>query len=145
MESENKLTILHLSDLHFGEYNAFKDKKSLFIDCCDKIIKVINNFYRDHGMPKAHLLLVSGDIGSTAHENDYIHKSFDLNASYFLKTYFGEYIPDNLIMVPGNHDLEWAGREGATKKYKFGAYYNFLKEIGVINQIPDYYLSLIHI
>ncbi len=139
MESEINLTVLHLSDLHFGKYNTFKGEKSLFIDCCDTMIKVINNFYKENRIPKAELLLISGDIGSSGDEDDYIQGHPELNASYFLKTYFNEYIPNNLIVVPGNHDLKWAGREGATKKYKFREYYSFLKKIGVINQIPEYY------
>lgn len=139
MEWEKEITILHLSDLHFGKYNQFMEKESVFIDCCRTIIKKLKEFYKEKGINKASLLLISGDIGSTSDENDYNSESSKINAANFLFTYFKEYLPSKIVIVPGNHDLKWAIRRGARQKYKFSEYYDFIKMIGLIKGVPQYY------
>ena len=93
-------------DLHFGKYNQFMEKESVFIDCCRTIIKRLDEYYEEKGINKASLLLISGDIGSTSDENDYNSESSQINAVNFLSTYFKEYLPSKIVITPGNHDLK---------------------------------------
>ena len=139
MQFDNSLTILHFSDLHFGYFSKFKNKPSTYIDCCKNILSEISKFFDNNDLDSGRILIISGDVGSKGLREDYVSERNLMNASSFLNIYFKEFIPQHIFLVPGNHDLLWAGRQGATKQKRFHEYYQFLKKLKVIKKIPEYY------
>ena len=139
MQLDNSITILHFSDLHFGYFSKFKNKPSTYMDCCKNILSEIRKFFDNNDLHSGRILIVSGDIGSKGVREDYINDGNLMNASSFLNMCFKEYLSQHIFLVPGNHDLLWAGRQGATKQKRFHEYYQFLKKLQVIKKIPGYY------
>lgn len=70
-EKRISLTILHISDLHFGVFNDFEGEEAVFEECCGTINEKVNELLKDIGKTQADLLLITGDIGSTGIEDDY--------------------------------------------------------------------------
>ena len=93
--------ILHLSDLHFGT----PDQANLWSN------QLAADLYNDRNIPHLDALILSGDIANYSTEEEYqaaeqflhnLRQDFPLN-------------PEQIILVPGNHDLNW---KLAKKAYK---------------------------
>ncbi len=85
--------ILHLSDLHFGIHdNAHKWYSQL----ADDLIQELNR-------PPLNALILSGDIANKSTPEEYA------DAEQFLDKLCQEFQlqPEQIIIVPGNHDLNW--------------------------------------
>lgn len=99
---DHRIHILHLSDLHI-EDDALTDTYRMQLE---------SDLIKELGVRRLEYLVVSGDIANRSHEKEYraafaltdnLVKGFGLDAS-------------RLVVVPGNHDLNW----GLSKKaYSF--------------------------
>ena len=95
----NAINILHISDLHFGA-----DKKSEPLSDANRWCGQLIDDLRDElDCDRLHAVIISGDIGNFSNLEEYqaaeiflecLGKQFELN-------------PSDLIVVPGNHDLNW--------------------------------------
>jgi HEAT repeat protein len=99
--STSLMHILHLSDLHFGT----PDQANLWSN------QLAADLYNDLSIPHLDALILSGDIANYSTQEEYkaaeqflhnLHPDFPLN-------------PEQIILVPGNHDLNW---KLAKKAYK---------------------------
>ncbi len=105
-EDRKKVTILHLSDLHCGPNSCFygDDKSPLDpVNFSQTIIDDIDdqNFSID-------ALVISGDFSSTSQ-----NKEFDIALDFIdeLKTKLN-LSKNEIIVVPGNHDINWDEKDG---------------------------------
>ena len=102
-----KLTILHISDLHRSSDNSISNVSLLSSLCRDS-----DNYYNDKIL-KPDLIIVSGDIvqGSNDFENaDKILIEQYKEAHDFLVSLADELLNgdrNKIILVPGNHDICW--------------------------------------
>lgn len=121
-------TILHLSDLH-------KDSLCSYDDLMESLIND-NSEYIKNGVPPIGIIVVSGDIAEGAVDPDAEKK---IRAQYnqskdFLEKLVKTFLDNDrrrLIMVPGNHDVNWQtsynsmtdltrNRKAAYEEYKMG-------------------------
>lgn len=93
IKEENQINILHLSDIHLGNMS----------DAHKYIIQLETDLIKNLKIKKLDFFIISGDVGSISIQEEYkaavyiieeIQKQFSLNC-------------DNIIVVPGNHDLNW--------------------------------------
>jgi 3',5'-cyclic AMP phosphodiesterase CpdA len=99
--STSLMHILHLSDLHFGTLDQANNWSN----------QLAADLYNDLSIPHLDALILSGDIANHSTEEEYkaaqqflhnLRQDFPLN-------------PEQIILVPGNHDLNW---KLAKKAYK---------------------------
>ncbi|MBD1888832.1 HEAT repeat domain-containing protein [Coleofasciculus sp. FACHB-SPT9] len=93
--------ILHLSDLHFGTL----DQANLWSN------QLAADLQNDRNISHLDALILSGDIANYSTEEEY------KAAQQFLDNFCQDFPlnPDQIILVPGNHDLNW---KLAKKAYK---------------------------
>nr|MBW4576260.1 HEAT repeat domain-containing protein [Aphanothece sp. CMT-3BRIN-NPC111] len=100
-DSISLMHILHLSDLHFGTL----DQANLWSN------QLAEDLQNDRNISHLNALILSGDIANYSTEEEYkaaeqfLH---NLRQDFPLK-------PEQIILVPGNHDLNW---KQAKKAYK---------------------------
>jgi HEAT repeat protein/3',5'-cyclic AMP phosphodiesterase CpdA len=106
--------ILHLSDLHFGT----PDQAKLWSN------QLAADLYNELNCPRLDALIVSGDIAKFSTPEEY-HA-----AQQFLDNLRQEFQlqPKQVIMVPGNHDLNWGLAKQAYKLIDREDYQGELKE-----------------
>jgi hypothetical protein len=111
-------TILHLSDTHFGPSHAYPDyTKNTY-----KLAEFIANDVKQLGA-KPDCIVLSGDITDGAATLDFRHASAFLNA---LKERLGS--PEiGLVVVPGNHDVNWTSYKSDGRDQAFLAYHRFVR------------------
>lgn len=127
--------ILHLSDIHFGENHGFKNplggKQDLIAkqELCDVILEDL----RLQGISTADIaiIIISGDLTWRANPHEF---SNALDFLQKLKNYFG-LSNKQIIIVPGNHDIEWVDEKGNIDSNAELNYYNFYRSF--YNVIPD--------
>lgn len=101
-KNKTALRILHISDIHAnGEEQTKRQFEAL-----------ANDLTLNLKVDKLHYVLITGDIASTANKKEY-----DI-AEKCIKQIVDEFRlkKDNIIIAPGNHDLDWRSTE---KSYKF--------------------------
>jgi 3',5'-cyclic AMP phosphodiesterase CpdA len=108
--STNLVTIIHLSDLHFGGYADLKQ-----IEALEEFLPTLT----------ATALVVSGDLSQRARHGEF-------QAAHVFLHRMRMKIP--AIVVPGNHDIEWwkspLGLLGEKRKYaKYLRYYSELRPV----------------
>lgn len=98
-EELHKMDILHLSDLHFRD----PDKAEVLYN------QLAEDLKRNLHCSELEAIVLTGDITNAA-----TRKEYD-SAGLFLERLTGEFTvsKDRLIIVPGNHDVDWS----ITKKY----------------------------
>lgn len=100
-----RLTILHLSDLHFGKLHGFrltKDDPAQKVDS-PSLAEAIVEDMKDNGI-KPNFVVVSGDLTSSADLKEFVL------ADKFLSLVRKRIVPqrkDRVIVAPGNHDICW--------------------------------------
>ncbi|WP_414576388.1 HEAT repeat domain-containing protein [Anabaena sp. CCY 9402-a] len=109
--SNNELTvyirlmhILHLSDLHFGTL----DQAKLWSN------QLATDLRNELEIPQLDALILSGDIANKSTSDEYAAaKQFldELRQDFALK-------PEQIIIVPGNHDLNWQIAQDAHTAYR---------------------------
>lgn len=89
-------SILHISDLHFGEFHNYKSSRNptRTLTLLKKIINTVKKY-------KIGLIVVSGDFTTKANEDGFSQ------SKEFLESLCKECGVDkkNLVLVPGNHDI----------------------------------------
>lgn len=105
--------ILHLSDLHFGTDHNFSDgikifkKKTLF----EAIKQLIDKYKNDIGV-----VVASGDFISRANLGQSINSFNSAQAFLIQLLKYLELEPENLIVIPGNHDMPLIENDGDPSK-----------------------------
>ncbi|MCP4353645.1 MAG: SUMF1/EgtB/PvdO family nonheme iron enzyme [Desulfobacterales bacterium] len=108
------MNILHLSDLHFG---SIEDAQKWHSQLADDLINEI-------GCNKLDVLVLSGDIANMSVPEEYkAAKQFidDLCKEFSLK-------PDQVVIAPGNHDLNWKTAKKGYNLYDREDYEEELKD-----------------
>ncbi len=128
------MKVLHISDIHFGKDHYFKTKKKkdqARFTLTDAIVNALN----EQKMEIDHLI-ISGDIFDIDQEAEY------LIAQSELENLFAQLSLDknNITIVPGNHDVDWAAR---FNNHKFGYYDKLLETLGQKEQSSDQF-PIIH-
>lgn len=99
----NKVSILHISDLHKGENDDYQNLLSSIENDIDKCVK-------DNGIKKPDIIVISGDIVKGAegvNAEAEIDKQYDETKSFLesLVNLFLNGDKTRIIIVPGNHDI----------------------------------------
>lgn len=131
---DNTLTILHISDLHFGKDHYFNDDSGLSLGLWfDKFKEILTE-----KKIKPDIIFISGDVASIGSIDDFT------SAQRFIQKELLDYFKIPLVIVPGNHDLLWA-RNSNEKHYKrFDNYLNFifnLKQIKTRIGTEEYFIK----
>lgn len=112
----DKLTILHISDLHRSSDNPISN-----VSLLSSLYRDTDNYSND-GIDKPDLIIVSGDIvqGSNNFENadEILIKQYE-EAFNFLVSLANELLNGDrgkIILVPGNHDICWKESQSSMKK-----------------------------
>lgn len=131
---ENASYILHLSDLHFGDNHAYKNplsttlptSKELMVDALVGDLTDLGNEY----VNGIGLVIISGDISWAANPHEFS------NAIEFITKLKQELGigSEHIIVVPGNHDIEWLQDDGKIDTNAELNYRNFYKDI--YNSLP---------
>lgn len=117
--------ILHLSDIHFGDNHGFKNplggKQDLVAkqELCDAILEDLK--VQGISTDDIAIIIISGDLTWRANPHEF---SNALDFLYKLKNYFG-LSNKQIIIVPGNHDIEWVDENGNIDSNAELNYYNF--------------------
>lgn len=100
MECNNKISILHISDLHKNEGDNFMDLYQSMTEDCDCYIK--------QGILRPNIIVVSGDL-IRGGKSDEIKTQYDEVKSFLekLTMYFLDNDKSRIVIVPGNHDVDW--------------------------------------
>jgi 3',5'-cyclic AMP phosphodiesterase CpdA len=106
----NKYTILHLSDLHFGQDHGFDQKKNGAKSL--SLAESIERTLKDSGVMADHIVF-TGDLFSKAQEKDKFPAQTGIDAIRELL----KLEKSDLSFIPGNHDLSWDNEE-----YRFASY-----------------------
>lgn len=110
-----KVFILHLSDMHFDKLGGYKD---------ENVKKIVNAFQNQTKFIEHLFIIISGDLAYSGKGIEYKHVEKFIDA---LKLKIKEKIKINnidLIIVPGNHDLDYTVGE----KLSSSALQNIVKE-----------------
>lgn len=108
-----KKTILHISDLHLSVHDSIEtwfDKDSIFIE---KLTTSIKANITELSVPKIDFIVITGDIANKSLEEEYrrVIKELDNVISVLNLKY------ENILILPGNHDINWMQSEGAYLGY----------------------------
>ncbi len=123
----NKLLLLHISDFHLGRLNRHTGSNTYFA----KIFDEIKNKLRDKNIKFSdiNLVIFTGDFTSEASETDFSHAK-----SFVKEVLYRDFDKDQLIIIPGNHDLEWIREVGKIHPKRFNSFLNFKKELELTNE-----------
>ena len=114
--NDNTLTILHISDLHFGKDHYFNDDSGSSLGLWfDKFKEILSK-----KKIKPDIIFISGDVASIGSIDDFT------SAQSFIQKELLDYFKIPLVIVPGNHDLEWARSFNEKHNKRFDNYLNFL-------------------
>ena len=98
--TKNNFSILHISDLHKRNEDNYDNLLSSLVEDCKE--------YIDKGITKPEIIVVSGDIirGGT---NDEILEQYKQSEQFLngLTNFFLGGDKKRIIIVPGNHDINW--------------------------------------
>lgn len=119
-----EFSVLHLSDLHFGTPEQARMWHS-------QLVSDLKYEVKPHGLMA---VVVSGDVGNRAEPAEYDA------ARNFLLDLAGEFnlSPHQLILVPGNHDVNWERSERAYVPVRRKSYKGTLVPERDIDQDGDY-------
>jgi calcineurin-like phosphoesterase family protein len=114
MPSESKIRILHLSDIHLG---TKAQAQRYFTQLATDLTQNLN-------LKQLNYLVISGDIANHSTEEEY-EAAFEL-VDKLVKRYGLD--PNRIVLVPGNHDLNWELSEAA---------YGFVPKRKIPNPLPE--------
>jgi len=121
--------ILHISDLHFGSHHGFNNLQYSLADTFFGPGGEVTEFIRPR---QPNIVIISGDIGSTAELSDYgIPNPSKNNALGFLNELLEQInlSPENCLIVPGNHDVHLSNSD----EQKWSSFSRFLKDFYTTN------------
>ncbi|NJL63337.1 MAG: hypothetical protein HC903_17765 [Methylacidiphilales bacterium] len=113
-DTEQKIRILHLSDIHLG---TTAQAKRYFTQLATDLTQNLN-------VKQLNYLVISGDIANRSTEEEY-EAAFEL-VDKLVKRYGLD--PNRIVLVPGNHDLNWELSEAA---------YDFVPKRKLPNPLPE--------
>ena len=156
------VTILHLSDLQFGVHHRFTgctqdqhadaqiNSKSrygsndAYNTLAAKLLRDLSILNEQENL-YPNVLVISGDLAEWSVESEYDAVSQLINA--LLQSKDTDITPDRLVLVPGNHDVNWelceahflecsAHRKAPTPPYpyKFKFWWDFIEKMGLGRQ-----------
>jgi 3',5'-cyclic AMP phosphodiesterase CpdA len=114
-------TILHLSDLHLGDTTVWERRTD------DKVGLVPAGENARLSVLETSLAAVKRHVETLGHDIDAVVVSGDITSQHDQSGFdrFGELLaklqlapPDRTIVVPGNHDVDWASDPGTPGKYE---------------------------
>ena len=118
--------ILHLSDLHFGN---LQDADLWFGQLRDDLNDILPRIRFD-GTKQLEALVISGDVADQSTQEEYRAAEKFLSS---LKDYFG-LNSSQILIVPGNHDLNWKLSDNAYKATKRSDYKGSLATLDLIKK-----------
>ena len=123
----SKLLLLHISDFHLGKLNPHTGGNVYFA----KIFDEIKNKLRDKNIKFSdiNLIIFTGDFTSEASGIDFSHAK-----SFVKEVLYRDFDKDQLIIIPGNHDLEWIKEDGKIHPKRFNSFLNFKKELELTDE-----------
>lgn len=102
-----KVLILHLSDIHIKE----EEEANIILSRVRRIKDVVNEY--SYEIP-ACFIVVSGDIASSGNSREYkIARDFLADLGAQIKKSIGDSVDVKYILVPGNHDCDFATLKAA--------------------------------
>ena len=127
--------IIHLSDLHFGKKHAYKNMlgSNRLIYATQTLFDSIKEDIEDQGIGKDEiaLFLITGDLTWSADPHEFANAKelFDKLSNYYGVS------NKQIIIVPGNHDIEWQDGKGEIDNNAELNYKNFYTSFYDVN--PD--------
>jgi WD40 repeat protein/3',5'-cyclic AMP phosphodiesterase CpdA len=114
------MDILHISDLHFSGHD----------DAHNWYSQLAEDLQRELNCSKLDLLIISGDVANRSEPNEYEE------AKQFLGHISDEFKldPTQIIIVPGNHDINWRLSESSYAAVRAKDYPGVVDEDHVINK-----------
>lgn len=117
-------TLLHLSDLHFGQKvsspnDGYLTSKSGAKSLANQIFTQLNSKDVKQRIEPVSLIIISGDITDSAEPNQYGYaKEFiqELGSKLNLTS-------EKILIVPGNHDVDWNAKTNDDKFASFAQFY----------------------
>lgn len=105
--------ILHLSDIQFGKAHAFEDiPPEKYDSLLSSLITDIERNYNNDGIQIPNLIVISGDLADWGMPKEYKMAKklltgllLGINGIRGHPPYLTE---DNVVIIPGNHDITWA-------------------------------------
>lgn len=113
-DADQHIRILHLSDIHLGN---IAQAQRYFTQLATDLTQNLN-------VKQLNYLVISGDIANRSTEEEY-EAAFEL-VDKLVKRYGLD--PNRIVIVPGNHDLNWDLSEAA---------YNFFPQRKLPNPLPE--------
>lgn len=125
-----EVNILHLSDLHFDKNENLDDNPSKYVERANTLQYLLNTFKNFEDSLKPEIIIISGDVAWAGKSEDYeMAKNW---LSKLMKIL--EIKPENIIICPGNHDLDREKKTGARPSITKDA-----DDILDINKIDNFY------
>lgn len=125
----NKISILHISDLHrITEAN---------VDCLSASFNVEKEFYQTNNIPMPSFIVVSGDIIQGSREEEAFNAQKEIHSQYEVASKFLAGLCDlffggdrsRMIIVPGNHDVSQYVTRGCMSKIDTDDYKPFVESL----------------
>jgi Predicted phosphohydrolases len=105
MQEFKRISILHISDLHKNDTDDFDNLYQSMVDDCDRYVK--------QGILKPNIIVVSGDLIRGGKPEEITSQYKEARAFLDnLTTYFLNGDKSRIIIVPGNHDVDWNVTKG---------------------------------
>lgn len=114
-------TILHLSDLHRNEDGLVKNDQLL-----TSLILDADNYTKPNleNIPRPSVIIISGDIIYGSHNSDEAQANLEIQNQYneatnFLNSLVTEFLDGDkskIIIIPGNHDIQWKTSKDSMEK-----------------------------
>ena len=118
----NELLILHLSDLHFGKCNPHTAELEFFRNIWKKIQEKL--LKRKINLKNIDIVVVTGDTSSIGSNTDFSHAK-----DFFNEVLYQLIDRKKFIIIPGNHDIEWADDAGKVNDLRFKNYLKFKHDL----------------
>lgn len=111
-QSFSNPVILHISDIQFGLSHAFDDVPSeKHYSLLNSLLLDMGRNFKDEHIPYPNLIVVSGDIADWGMPKEYNRASEFLNGLISgmkkLPGYEHPLSQEEVVIVPGNHDINW--------------------------------------
>lgn len=117
--TQERIVILHLSDLHAGQRFRKGFHHDLPLDKrCQRLLNVFKDTFGKLNLPRVDLLVLSGDLTDGGQQEE-----FEAFITHFLKPLTENGVAQCAIAAPGNHDVDWKivrkPREGIIPLHEF--------------------------
>lgn len=141
-KTNDKISILHISDLHFGGSHRFLPMDGFSIDDTPKLSSLITEDIKNLNLT-IDAIVISGDITSTGDSEE-----FEFAIDHIKELHKLLNVPiENIVTVPGNHDITWKknnpNESASASKASYRFFYNSL--YGVKPKDPERFPHIVFI